>query len=110
MLTKYIKEVEIKEIIDNYHDSMENLVTHKQTITHLIGHLNQMKELYNLAQKERNDTVNFIESIFFEYNLLKSDERLISRIKAIDKEPILKREAKSVRNQYIQLSDGERAL
>lgn len=56
MLTKYLNEVDLNGIIDNYHDSMENLVNHKQTITHLIGHLNQIKEVYNLALKERNET------------------------------------------------------
>ena len=74
MLTKYLKEVDIKDIIDNYHDSMDNLNNHKQTINHLIGHLNQIKELYNLAVKERDDTNKFVESIFFEYNLLKNDQ------------------------------------
>lgn len=56
MLTKYLNEIDLNGIIDNYHDSMENLVNHKQTITHLIGHLNQIKEVYNLALKERNET------------------------------------------------------
>jgi len=73
MLTKYLKEIDIKDIIDNYHDSIDNLTNHKQTISHLIGHLNQIKELYNLAVKERDDTNKFVESIFFEYDLLKND-------------------------------------
>jgi hypothetical protein len=51
MLTKYISELDIKEIIDNNHDNITNLISHKQLINQLVGHLNQMKELF--AQSER---------------------------------------------------------
>jgi len=40
MLTKYMKEFDIKQVIDNNHDSMENLIEHKQLISQLVGHLN----------------------------------------------------------------------
>lgn len=96
MLTKYIKELDLEQIIDNNHDSMDNLIAHKHLINSLIGHLNQMKELCTYAVKERDENASFVEQVFYNWGVLKNDSELVAKIKKVNVEPILKKEAKSI--------------
>ena len=105
MLGKYVKEQDIKKILDNNYESRENLIQHKQLLNEVIGQLNTMTDLYKEAVFWEEKTNQIASKVLYDWEAIKNDESLVARLDAIPVEPIIKADKNNPWYQFLKATD-----